>query len=58
MNSIMIISKINMVTIENSYSQTQIVSCTKLKPKMLIKISVRIKKCLTLVIILLIKNMI
>ena len=47
----MITLKINMVTTEDYYSLILIVSCMKLKPKMFIKIFVKIKKCLVLAII-------
>ena len=41
----MITLKINVVTSKDYHSQTQIVSCLKLKLKMSIKILAAIKKC-------------
>ena len=45
-----------MVAIQNYYSQTLIIWGTKLKKKMLMKILVKIKKCLILAIIVLSQN--
>ena len=50
----MILLKINMVTTQGYFIMIQTIGCMKLKLKAFMKILVRIKKCLILVIILLI----
>ena len=56
MNSIMITLKIEMVTTQEYYSQILIVECMKIKLKMSMEILTTMKKCLTLVIIKLKRN--
>ena len=53
MNSIIVISKTNMTTNQYYYSQIMTAECIKLKLNILMTISIRTKKCLTLVTILL-----
>ena len=56
--SIMITLKISMLATQDYYSLKLIVWCMKFKPKMFMKILVRIKKCLILAVIQLSQNVI
>ena len=51
MKSIMIILKINVITIQEYYSLTLIIWCMRVEPEMFVRILVRIEKCLILLII-------
>ena len=53
MNSIIVISKTNMTINQDYYSQIMTVECIQLKLNILMTILITIKKCLTLVTILL-----